>query len=67
MTAKEARQISDESAKVMEEITKAAFEGKKEIIVFSLSTVMNQGLIKLGYNVRSFNGGPNETNCKISW
>lgn len=67
MTAKEARQISDESAKVMEEITKAAFEGKKEITVFSLSTIINQGLIKLGYNVKSFNGGPNETNYKISW
>ena len=67
MTAKEAREISVESAKVMEEITKAAFEGKKEIIVFSLSTIINQGLIKLGYNVKSFNGGPNEINYKISW
>ena len=67
MTAKEAREISVESARVMEEITKAAFEGKKEITVFSLSTIINQGLIKLGYNVKSFNGGLNETNYKISW
>ena len=67
MTAKEAREISVESAKVMEEITKAAFEGKKEIIVFSLSTIINQGLIKLGYNVKSFNEGLNETDYKISW
>ena len=67
MTAKEAKQISDESAKVMEEITKAAFDGKTEITVSSLSTLVNQGLIKLGYNVKSFNGGPNETNYKISW
>lgn len=67
MTAKEARQISEESAKVMEEVTKAAFEGKKEITVFSLSTIVNQGLVKLGYNVKAFNGGPNEINYRISW
>lgn len=67
MAAKEAKQISDESAKVMEEITKAAFDGKTEITVSSLSTIINQGLIKLGYNVKSFNGGPNEINYKISW
>ena len=67
MTAKEARQISDESAKIMEEITKTAFDGKKEVIIYSLSTIVNQGLQKLGYTIRSVDGGINETNYKISW
>ena len=67
MTAKEAKQMAEESSKIMEDITKAAVEGKKEIIVYNLSSIINQGLQKLGYTVKSFSGGLNETSYKISW
>ena len=67
MTAEQARQIADESSKIMEDISKAAFEGKKEIIVYSLSNPVNQGLQKLGYTIRRTSGGINETTYKISW
>ncbi len=67
MTAQEAKKLTEESKKIMDQINIAAFDGKSKITVFSLSTIVNEGLKKLGYTIKTFPGGINETNYEISW
>ena len=68
MTAKEAKEISVESAKIMEEITKAAFKGENSIVIYNnISKTVYDGLQKLGYNIKSNKAGYNEYQYTISW
>ena len=67
MTAQEAKKLTEESKKIMDQINIAAFEGKSKITVFSLSTIVYEGLKTLGYSIKSIEGGINETNYEISW
>ena len=67
MTAQEAKKITLESKEVMDKINAAAFDGKSKITVFSLSATVHDGLKKLGYTIKTFPGGINETNYEISW
>lgn len=68
MTAEEARNISLKSREIMEEINKAAFEGLTKILIYNpITQIIYEGLINLGYTVKTSDGGRNGTVYKISW
>jgi hypothetical protein len=67
MTAEEARKITVESKSIMDKIKDAAFKGESKITVFTLTTTIRDALKKLGYHIKSVDGGINETNYEISW
>ena len=66
MTAQEARKAAQESKQIMEDISKAVFNGKNEIVVTSLSDTVYKGLKSLGYAI-SCEGGFNNSFYTIKW
>lgn len=51
MTAQEARAAAQESKQIMEKISKAVFNGNRELNVTTLSTPVFEGLKNLGYTI----------------
>lgn len=66
MTAQEARKAAQESKEIMEDISRAVFNGKNEIVVTSLSDTVDKGLKSLGYTI-SYEGGFGHSFYIIKW
>lgn len=66
MTAEQARAAAEESKQIMEDISRAVFNGKNEIVVTSLSDIVDKGLKSLGYTI-SYEGGFGNSFYTIKW
>lgn len=67
MTAQEAKKAAQESKQIMEDISKAVFNGKNEIVVTSLSDTVHKGLKSLGYAISYEGGGFDHSFYTIKW